>query len=702
MEKFKKTLEKNIEWIALGLAGLWVLSLVWMYVIHQRVFVEINGQTYSVSTVDDLVTTEAKQLLVSIISTTVPPNLGSVEPAVAVNLTTPVMGSTSGREWWSQPARNIQLPHDLMPPGALASKITALPEVPPIKLVEFQSDRDQVNQPKQEKLEPGKQGAAPAVAPASGIVPPTYSRPRGGTDYLAMRRYARPMGPGMPMSPMAPAAPGWALDPNATPVDKYWVTLFGKFSEADLDAAFQKAKIPPFLSRREYIAVQLVRQEQMPDGTWGNEKEIPPLPMNAPPFDKTKDTDNFLAWALAPDGQVLIVQPPFYQSLNNKWAGGPPVKAVLETIAAADFDPLAIAEQLHQMTPADQTKYYAANPGLTPDQKGKIYKAMQALKEKEAADKRQQKSSSKGAAGGDRGPIRLPPTPRGGAGVGAGGRDAQDPSVLREMYAQAASDPRNPTMPGYGRRPLPYGRPYAAPVAPGGVRPTFTLPPPRTAEPTQAIVVRPSDPVAGELTVVFDVWAHDETVEPGNTYRYKMRMRVKNPVYITNMAKDPALAKYLELPIDKDKSWSEWSKPIEVKPRVQIFLAGGAASNNSLVRFDVYRWQNGKVNKPAQAIAVTPGDMVGGPDKSGLDYTTGLTVVDIRTVGNDCRVTLVDENGAQKVRYFKSDSSDPSRKELEQQNAKEKAETDAAAAIGTGNTGTGNTPATGQGLPRPR
>jgi hypothetical protein len=219
---------------------------------------------------------------------------------------------------------------------------------------------------------------------------------------------------------------------------------------------------------------------------------------------------------------------------------------------------------------------------------------------------------------------------------------------------------------------------------------------PRTAEPTQAIVVRPSDPVAGELTVVFDVWAHDETVEPGKTYRYKMRMRVKNPVYRTNMAKDPALANYLELPIDKDKSWSEWSKPIEVKPRVQIFLAGGAAGNNSLVRFDAFLYKNGKVNKPAQAIAVTPGDMVGGPDKSGLDYTTGFTVVDIRTVGNDCRVTLVDENGAQKVRYFKADSSDPSRKELEQQNAKEKAETDAAAAAGTG-----NTPATGQGLLRP-
>ncbi len=684
MEKVKKALEKYVEWIALGFAALWVLSLLWMYVLSHRVSVEINGQRYTVSNVDDFVNNAANPLNEMIKSNKVPP-LGSVDEAVVLNLTTPIAGNTALGIWWSPPAGNAQLPSNLLNPALAAytsdEKVDALPEIPAIKIAEVQSERDQVHEPKQEKLDPNRPAGAPVMPAVRPMQPPAYTRPGMPPTYSPLRnRLTRPLPtPGMPMNPAMPAVPGWSVDPNAPPVDKYWVTVFGKFSEAELDQAFKNAKIPSFLNRREYLAVQLVRQELMPDGSWGNEKDVPPLPMNAPPYDKVKDTDNFLAWALSNEGQTLILQPPFYQTLNNKWMGGPPVKAAAEAITALDFDPYAIAEQLHQMTPAEQAKYYKDNPGLTPEQKGKIYRALQQIKEQEAIEKRQQ-NINKGTTGGERAPGRaaplLPPV-RPGSGAN---RDAQDPSVLRDMYAQATVDPRAAA----GRRPI-GGRPYGPGTTPGGVRPT--MPPTYNPQPTEipeVVVVQPSNPALGDPPVVFDVWAHDETVEPGKTYRYKMRMRVKNPIHGTNMAKDPAMAKILELPVPNDKSWSEWTKPVQVKPRVQIFLAGTAASNNSLVRFDVYRWQNGKVNTPDQSLAVTPGDMVGGTDKSGIDYTTGLTVVDIRTVGNDCRVTLVDENGIQKIHYFKSDNSSPDRKELEQQKAKQKAEEEAASeAAGT-------------------
>jgi hypothetical protein len=350
------------------------------------------------------------------------------------------------------------------------------------------------------------------------------------------------------------------------------------------------------------------------------------------------------------------------------------------------------------MTDLERTKYYR-DLGLTPAQMGKVSAALRAIKDQEAADKRREKASSeRSTSTSDKTPPRLPIVPRGG---GTGGRDAQDPSVLREMYAQVRPD--DPRMrqgnlppnyrgapPGYGR-PLPYGpNPYMRPMP---------AVPTAAAESAQVIIVQPSNKEAGEPPVEFDVWAHDETVEPGKTYRYRMRMKIRNPVYSTNMVKDLALAKPMELPVDKDKGWSEWTKPVEVKPRVAMFLAGGTTGNNNMVRFDVYRWQDGKVNKPAAAIAVTPGDMVGGPDKLGIDYTTGWTLVDIRTVGNDARVTLVDDTGTQRVRHFKADSSDAHRKELEQQHTKQQADAAAAAVIdpaGTG-AGTGARPGTNTG-----
>src|SRR5436305_4339798 len=39
------------------------------------------------------------------------------------------------------------------------------------------------------------------------------------------------------------------------------------------------------------------------------------------------------------------------------------------------------------------------------------------------------------------------------------------------------------------------------------------------------------------------VWAHDATVQPGKTYRYKVRYKIKNPIYHSgNVATDKTLA----------------------------------------------------------------------------------------------------------------------------------------------------------------
>ena len=676
MDKLKANLEKNVEWIALGLAGLWVLWLIWAYGIQTPVYVEIGNQVYTTGNVDEMTrNTQTTPLALKIENRVVPelptPNLawGPRE-----NLNAALQGAIAEASLWSRPASDVQGSPGLLNPAIGADeKIAALPEVPAIKITQVQSDRDQVTIPPP----PPKLDLAALAAAAAGA---------GGAAETMMPRNADPAAYRAAMLARLNAAPARLVapanenpaDPQATtPVDKYWVTVFGKFSEAELDAAFRKAKIPPFLDQKAYLLLQLVRQELMPDRSWGNEKEIPPLPMNAPPVPMSIDVSLFLDWALRPESTILIVQPPFYQTLANRWMGGPPVKAIAEetTVPLETFDPVTIAQQIRQLPKKEADALRAT---LTPEQKRKVYLAEQELKAQEAKEKAATKTPPRTTGQ----PPRSTFTPRGGE---RGPRDARDPAVLRDMLAQAAPPPDGGfapppawvRTPGYTGRPNYGANPPGSRGAPGMyLRPGY----PAANQPQQVNVVRPGERNAAGASLDFDVWAHDDTVEPGQTYRYKMRLCVKNPVYGTNMAKEPAMAKPLLLPVDKDKSWSDWTKPVEVKPRVQFFLAGGAVQGNAMVRIDLYRWQNGKMNKPAQAIAVTPGDIVGFLDKaSGIDYNTGLTVVDIRPVGSsDTRVTLVDDNGAQKVRTLKADSSDPMRKEAEQGVAKSKAEIDPA------------------------
>jgi hypothetical protein len=198
--------------------------------------------------------------------------------------------------------------------------------------------------------------------------------------------------------------------------------------------------------------------------------------------------------------------------------------------------------------------------------------------------------------------------------------------------------------------------------APGG----FPAPPPTPAGPAAApAIVKPG------LNLDFDIWAYDETVVAGKTYRYKMRVLVKNPIYgVRNANAADDLTKVFALPADAVSSWSDWTQPIEAKAEMQMFLVGSVPGRES-VRFNVYRWQNGQINKPSQPFTVTIGDTVGGMDRdSKINFDTGWTVVDIRSVGNnDCRVTLINDEGAQKVRYYRHDRDDPAQKELERQMA---------------------------------
>ncbi len=133
-------------------------------------------------------------------------------------------------------------------------------------------------------------------------------------------------------------------------------------------------------------------------------------------------------------------------------------------------------------------------------------------------------------------------------------------------------------------------------------------------------------------------WAHDDTAEPGGTYRYRIRIGVFNPIAGQNwFAKE-----YLDYK-DKVVLWSRFSEPtesIEVPQRWYVF-AKNVREVDKTITVEVARYFLGQWR--AEDFRVRPGDMIGKKIDSGafsrepagndklkqIDYTTGAIVVDI-------------------------------------------------------------------------
>lgn len=134
------------------------------------------------------------------------------------------------------------------------------------------------------------------------------------------------------------------------------------------------------------------------------------------------------------------------------------------------------------------------------------------------------------------------------------------------------------------------------------------------------------------------VWFHDETVEPGKTYRYRMRVKLWNR-YVGRRASlsDPAAAAQAVLLGE----WSLPSDPISVPPKTHFFVKSGAFGKPA-ASIEVFTWHKGKWLK--ETFEVQVGDVMGGtkPVKVGedekgkavkedIDFSTGAVVLDLRT-----------------------------------------------------------------------
>jgi hypothetical protein len=626
MQNFAKFLEKNVEWVALALGGLFLLWMLWGNVIGSPVSVTVAGKPLTPGQVAPM-TLEGpgKRLQQAMASRDVPQmpvedflqdqqKQFSADPSALASLNGFWIGNLAVQ------VASVETPENQAP---AVNPVVALPVAPPPINLQFSQGRSNVLIPN-----PGAAQAGGAINPAQG-----------------------------------------------TPADRNWVSVSAVIPVQKLAQEFQAKKIPPALNLTTILRVEMVRQEQDAAGNWGPDKVIAPLPnVTLEPLPAQADGLTaqlaYLKWAEESQHQADLLQPPFYQVVQaDPWLvpGTPrPEQALL---AVEPFDPSKVN-----------------NPAtLTPDQMA-IYRDYQdkqraAEKEKQKANRERAHSKSPrpnaNNQGGDMGPPPGFPGYSGRAG-GAGTPTRRPtppppPTMTRPPLMPPGGYPgqyrpdANPGMPGY---PMPgaFGQPGAAnPVA--GAIPQGAFNPANQSDIT--------------------VWAHDDSVVPGKTYRYRLRYYIKNPVLQTfNVCQPQKLAEIFDIASD----YSDWTVPINVQSETNFYAVNTAPSQVAVkATFEIFRWKNGAWQ--VQTVDAHPGDMVGTPQGDGnnrVDFTTGWTLVDVREdpLHPDSKtIVLTSTNGQTLKRDLSADRTNPEHKRL--QDLVNAAAGAAAAGPGNGSTALG-------------
>lgn len=665
MQKVTAFLEQHLQWIAIGLGALFCLYMTYSYVITPPAEAPIGSVTYGPSEIDPYTAENVAQKLQT-----------AMQNSAKIRMEVPqyVQAFQDAMTWKN--AEPVQLAGMIDPAYSLDVKLPPLvpdPNLPPQQGVAVGGDPNQ-------EIAPGTKIAALPIPP----------KPRQPDPNTAVK-YGR----SVIIPPPAPGQASVQPQPGVVPpgaIDKDWVTQMWTISMGDLDAAFRKAgmhKLPPELRKTMFLHVEMVREE-MVDGKWGNEVVIPhtgptrnnqpmlPYPGDGPDPALRQAQFQYAAWASTstPD----IIQPLFHVTVPNK--GDQWTKPGAQLAAPGQvFDP---------------AQHVGGRGNLTEEQWQAVLQWRRDQQKLLQEQKRQ-------------GTPRGPRTPRGGR------PDPADMEGEGMMYAPARHTGNNNRhgsnggspphfAPAPGRRYQPpyrggygpadmgmmedefggeyggeYGGGYGGAQAPGMPQPGTDYP---TGEfdPLDPTVPPPPwkfDPIAQKPRDI-EAWAHDDNVSAGKTYRYKMRYRLKNPIFgANNIAEPEALSQQFALVSE----FSDWTTPVTVPSLVNFFVAGGFVKNRGTVDFEIFRWDEGQ--QKAERFSVGPGDVVGG-ERNGVDFSTDWTVVDFREDPrtNDSQILLVNnKDGSVIARSFSGDRNDKLYQALK---AQVKTAADAAAAAAGG------------------
>ena len=377
------------------------------------------------------------------------------------------------------------------------------------------------------------------------------------------------------------------LLPKEQPMDKVAVSVAANFSGAALKTALTEAAgdakpIPTTWWRDgiEILGVQLERQEQKSDGSWGQVAAVASAPGRYTLADQLKQvrstTDLLDVVTEARSASEDILRPQYYRTIAGpEWK--PPTAAGLSIDAA---------------------KAPAEVQALLRRRQGESDKLDRLIKSREAEEKKTVRQPSPGGGGGGGGGGRG----RGGAGGGdsGGGRNIQqdlqkdkqnkldnfDRLIKEAQTALADFDAKLKEL-GYDSTGKPLS-PAAEPTSPGEV-------------------VR-AKPLLDEPEV--KMWAHDLTVEAGKTYRYRVKVAVNNPAFSRTSALIPEQQDMAASALTYSQP-SEWSEPVHVLADRYYFITSASEADNlgpARATAEVFEYFYGYYRRGA--VNLEPGDII--------------------------------------------------------------------------------------------
>lgn len=130
----------------------------------------------------------------------------------------------------------------------------------------------------------------------------------------------------------------------------------------------------------------------------------------------------------------------------------------------------------------------------------------------------------------------------------------------------------------------------------------------------------------------WNVWAHDLTVRPGETYRYRIRVWLVNPLFQRARLEDGLHEKYFNQ-LATESLPSDWSDSVTVEPLRRFFVVGGSGVERQAT-IEVWRVFNGRPR--VSEFRVGAGDLIGavvsitaGGITADVDMSIGAIVVDL-------------------------------------------------------------------------
>lgn len=724
MSKAVELIEKNVQYVTVGLGGAFVLFMAYRYV-YNTPTAELSGRTFTAGQIDPYVANNIVPQLEGRMNAPGRPEipLPTFDAQFREAFAGPRAGELAGA-WTLSRGLGIDLPTggagtvpSRLPtdgPAATGGPVVkAAPTLPAGIPIGTSTGISLVNV---NSLVPVAQAAGVGVM-GGAAMPPAMQQP-GGMGFGGLNEFgsAGPGDPGVgaapggggfasrqPVRPGGAAAPAAPAAPVAGQTDKTWVTAAFEVPMESLANAFVDADVPAGLVTM-FLRVEVQREEQLPDGSWGNATLVRPLtgsplalnPLPAP--GNIAQETNYRSFAEGHQSEIL--QPGFYAILggaNWRMPGAPTGPGV----TGAPFDP---RRYLEGPIPSDLSK----------DERDAVMRERAREAQRKAEEERQRRIEQNrnrpqpgmggppggfpgGWPGGPGGGGGWPGGPggggRGGRGGGGflapvppkfslgdpaplpGGTELVTPAGAGTAVASGAVDPwtlptsfSHPVVtfegllaglslqtggfgPPAGRPPgyppnLPWPPPgFVPPTLPGGVRPPG-MPggsefPGAEESPSTPPVDGGGQPVPQPMNLgtippgAFDPgnWAdatlitfqHDDQVQPGKTYRYRMRYIMLNPVYgQLGAAAEPRIAQQFRW----ESEWSSWTDGVTVPLRVSFFVSAPITTGANSVSMEVFQFVRGRMT--SRTFNLQPGDLIGWNDPAGGDFATGHTVVDIR------------------------------------------------------------------------